>query len=476
MMSANLLLLQLLGSIVTHGHGASTVDATKGGKCNGQEINVLNFVSSDSEIGTFWQSLDDVPSLAILENDLRGALPKSFTICSDIMSVFSTVPARLMFFNLLGRDGNQILPALMADIRFFTTKVASGQIPTVFPYQWVRSCMAIDSSTGMIQWVVNGNLVENSTIDILQGDKIPPNLSGNVILGAYQTSSTKSWMVFSNKLTNLNIFYGLLPLAVMQKRTKGDETCLEEGDYLAWSKMKWDLRGAAVTDKIKPEDLQTNPKVNLYKADFPSRDTCKHFCENIGSQMPTVSNNDALEKLQSFCDKKMKKLTDRIWLPIDDIEDEGVWRDMYTAESLNYTPPWVGNEPNGGTKENCAVVVACNWLDMPCEDASACLCENQPRPIIKLLGLCRESVIDRKYQPQNDVKDIERLSFVGHSSSIEHDRKLNLWMINVVNYNVTGTSKASKLSFTLGKHTWSIVGDTGCNEDERNSYKVDLKM
>ena len=46
----------------------------------------------------------------------------------------------------------------------------------------------------------------------------------------------------ANKLTNLNIFSGLLPLVSMQKRTKDDQVCLEEGDYLAWNEMEWDLR------------------------------------------------------------------------------------------------------------------------------------------------------------------------------------------------------------------------------------------
>ena len=39
---------------------------------------------------------------------------------------------------------------------------------------------------------------------------------------------------------------------------------------------------------------------------------------------------------------------------------------------------------------------------------------------------------------------------------------------------VTATSKASLVSFTLGKHNWTIKGDEGCSFEE--SYTVELKM
>ena len=88
--------------------------------------------------------------------------------------------------------------------------------------------MAIDTASAMINWVVDGNLVENFTIAVLKDSKENINLKGNIILGATQLSS-KFWRVFSNKLTNHNIFSDFPPLSIMEKRTNGDEICLEEG-------------------------------------------------------------------------------------------------------------------------------------------------------------------------------------------------------------------------------------------------------
>ena len=73
------------------------------------------------------------------------------------------------------------------------------------------------------------------------------------------------------------------------------------------------------------------------------------------------------------------------------------------------------------------------------------------------------------------MKDIETLNIVGHSTSIRYDPIQMLWMLSVVHHNVTGTSLATHKSFTLGKNTWTIIGDKGCGKGS-HSYKVELKM
>ena len=174
----------------------------------------------------------------------------------------------------------------------------------------------------MIQWVVDGNLVENNTnVALLKDSTRPSDLNGKLILGAYQLA-TKSWWVMSNKLTNMNIFSSLLSVAVMQKRTRGDGLCFKEGDFLAWSEMKWELRGRAFIENMRPEEFATKPIFNFYPARLPITD-CKHFCENLGTQMPSLSTKVELERLQKFCVTKMKDTPHSVWLAVNDIEEEG---------------------------------------------------------------------------------------------------------------------------------------------------------
>ena len=47
------------------------------------------------------------------------------------------------------------------------------------------------------------------------------------------------------------------------------------------------------------------------------------------------------------------------WIPFNDIQDEGVWRNSYTNQ-VEENPDWGGKEPNGKRTENCALIVS-NW-------------------------------------------------------------------------------------------------------------------
>ena len=49
------------------------------------------------------------------------------------------------------------------------------------------------------------------------------------------------------------------------------------------------------------------------------------------------------------------------------------------------------------------------------------------------------------------------------------------WVLNDAESNVTGISRAPHTSLTLGRHNWTIKGDTGCSEDGKE-YTVELKM
>ena len=72
---------------------------------------------------------------------------------------------------MLGKDGNCWLTLSLSLVDDKTTfyhqlttsaKYADVKLPPVFAHQWVRSCVAINSETGLLQWVVDGTLVENA--------------------------------------------------------------------------------------------------------------------------------------------------------------------------------------------------------------------------------------------------------------------------------------------------------------------------
>ena len=138
------------------------------------------------------ESLRELHSYVELEISSKDPLPPSFTICSSVMTTFGT-DHYLMFFGLLGQDENQWLSAalylqeskhVLSTILLYGIRNADKTLSPIFPHQWVRSCMAINTESGLLQWVVDGTLVENNVIDEIKDPmNRPTNLVGNLILG-----------------------------------------------------------------------------------------------------------------------------------------------------------------------------------------------------------------------------------------------------------------------------------------------------
>merc|ERR1711989_182870 len=113
-----------------------------------------------------------------------------------------------------------------------------------------------------------------------------------------------------------------------------------------------------------------------------------HHCENLGSRVPSMASFEEWTKLQTFLKRNIfdKGLyTLQIWLPIEDWETEGVWKDFYTGQVVeNYTHPWIGSKPDGGKAENCARLFdENNWNDKSCNHPNyACMCSHKSTTIL----------------------------------------------------------------------------------------------
>ena len=200
-----------------------------------------------SEAKEVMKSLRDVHTYAELKNDLSSSLPDKFTICSTIMPTSCTSVNYPLFFNILDNNLGSLMGAWLSisiesemgiDASTWSTSARPG-IPPTFPYQWTRSCMAIDRTYGSIDWVIEGNQVLKSK-NVTDLKKIPKNLSNKLVLGA--SSYGEDWYAQSNKVTNVNIFSSTLPTEEMKTMTQGPDLA-KDGDYLAWRDMEWILHG-----------------------------------------------------------------------------------------------------------------------------------------------------------------------------------------------------------------------------------------
>ena len=167
------------------------------------------------------------------------------------------------------------------------------------------------------------------------------------------------------------------------------------------------------------------------------------------------------QKLEAFFRKI--QTPHKVWLPIDDNQDEGEWRDYYDHQTIDFAPPWKNGEPNGGTTENCVRARmredVVSWLDKPCGNhrPGACVCGRVPFLYLELRGLCANSAIDKHYHPWNNFSNSNEMLLVGEKqSSIKYDESRKVWNLSVARSNVMGFSNASHHTYSLGKHKWSL--------------------
>ena len=458
-------------------------------------LNVVNHVFCQSclrdRVQEDQNTLKEIHTYAELKHDPHVSLPSSFTICSTSMTPYVErwIPYQL-FFTLAGKDGTPWFSAGVKHPNTFymqsTNNYLRVETSPVFPHHWVRSCLALNTLSGLVQWVVDGTLVNNITLPEIKDDRnFPTDLTGKVILGASAGTSFPNWKAVSNMVTNLNIFSSALQVEIMQDYTKGGR-CVAEGDYLAWREMQWNLYGEAVIQTVDEEEpCMEEPLVNLYNVGFPGMASCIHFCQNLGSRAPSVTSHQEWMTLQTFLKGALNRestigVAENIWVATDDQETEGDWQDFYTHEALNFTLPWMESEPNGEHRENCVysrTYESFRWIDVGCHySRGACTCKRNPVPQLNLRGLCPSSNIDINYQPMNSLTNFAKLTFVGlYDTLIEYEKDDKNWKLTVGASNVTGSSNARHATFMLGRHNWTITGDLGCTKSGEE-YTKELKM
>ena len=188
--------------------------------------------------------------------------------------------------------------------------------------------------------------------------------------------------------------------------------CTPVGDYLAWRQMQWTVKGETSIETVDVrEPCMSQPSFNLYPARYSSMESCRNFCQKLGSRSPPLVALEQWTNLQSVLGGLINKNGAKdIWLALNDTDTEGKWVDSYNNNVVNFSLPWAPGEPNGENNENCAVLFPEIGIlfDYPCNDrnwAHTCLCERNPTPFLRLRGLCSNSAVqDTLYRPLNIVQ------------------------------------------------------------------------
>ncbi|XP_065146235.1 uncharacterized protein [Paramisgurnus dabryanus] len=95
----------------------------------------------------------------------------------------------------------------------------------------------------------------------------------------------------------------------------------------------------------------------------------RRYCRERGADLIIINNREE----QGFINKI--SVEDKHWIGLSDIDEEGRWK-WVDGSTLSYRF-WRSREPNGGTKENCALIRSTGWADFPCNDAYNYICEKK---------------------------------------------------------------------------------------------------
>ena len=161
------------------------------------------------------KTLEEVHSYAELKHDPRASLPDSFTVCSTVRTTGCQSYYWPKFFHILDNNRGQFLvpglnhgsidSRLSLNFHENSSPLLFGKVLPLFPSQWMRSCMAVNTTSGLIHWVVDGTLVLSEKFaEVKESKNRPKDLSRKLVLGA--SLYVGSWFASTVEVTNLNIY------------------------------------------------------------------------------------------------------------------------------------------------------------------------------------------------------------------------------------------------------------------------------
>jgi len=176
----------------------------------------------------------------------------------------------------------------------------------------------------------------------------------------------------------------------------------------------------------------------------------------------------------------------RFWAGWWDVGTEGTYYDLSNGVPLgvNDYAPWYFGEPNGVHAENCALVWTQRnaWNDENCAAEMCAFCHMDEAPDLfirgdkeryfglslhnysKRLGLCDETIFDKKYSWVREQTD-GFYTFRGFTASyLKPDVGNKMWRLEVDGApHVYATTEAKDYPFGMRK--WKVYNDTACFED-----------
>ena len=362
--------------------------------------------------------------------------------------------------------------------------------------QWTRVCISLEGT--------KTNLVADGTHLVATdvGNNQRPETATLVLGGVAWSKENRG------RISDFNMFSSSLTVERMiELTTAGGAECGSSGDLLSWNDTEWSLHSQAKMVEVDrrldgPCWRQSKLKIFSIEANHWQHD-CMNLCQKLGGRSPSVRTLHEWEEfVQEFeaVSPFMSKYSHPIWLsateggeemelgrlshwPKHISSEEGIWRDYYTGHELeNYSKPWAYDfkDAKEGNTSNCLLYYPhwSSWKEWKCFALQrGCPCTFDSTPVLHLRGsVCKSSYIKpQRYTIRQLPRDPKTIIFVGLISAQMFVVWDTNWILRDAPMNVTAWSHASKESFSLGKHNWTVK-DPGCSDDPITTFQVEMKL
>ena len=455
------------------------------------------FASGREEYFQF-HNLTEGPRSGKVKEDFNFAMLKSekplsdqFSICSSVLVQF--VREYFSFFVIMNEDasypwftfyinvegsGSQPSHHVTSSVKGFwvPTSPKSHQLKDWSLQEWTQACLSVDTETGEVVIVVNGEVLLKQPIEQLKSER-PRSLNGAVILGL--DWQRKDFIRQSEAgIGNVQIYNKVLDLSTMVEATHSGE--FPEDAYLRWNPSNW-MRTGEVRILNTSNFLRWKQRLHYFSA-VSTWNQCSKFCSRLQKKgrLPSVRNRtESLKVVQRS--KRMINRTALMYASFNDKGREGDFVDVYTGDAMPKDLFSIG-EPDGGESENCiAWSTKSDGLmdDIPCDKKSRkrdCFCELQGTITAKLRGLCGSSNLDSFYTiTQGEQGEVDFKGLKGTTISLKEEK----WEAMTREGTNTRNILAPKSSHLLGRYEWLVENDSHtCGGDplKSDTYHTFLKM
>ncbi|XP_042228343.1 uncharacterized protein LOC121870578 [Homarus americanus] len=385
------------------------------------------------EVGVYRYSEEDIPPS---EEDTFSSKYRTPLYTDEVLNSFSLC-VRLRLLAIGGRSCFINLARARDGVHFV---IRGGKY-----YRWYHVCFTYNELDHQVSSYLDGHLQYQVKVEL---DKV-------IQVDEVSLGRAKDWryLTYVGDLTQVNMWRRSMNEEEIEKIAKCETD--PQGDFISWER---DLLQQNLTQEYMVLEQLCRNGTDPFYFWFPwvPHGTAQYVCEALGSHLPQPTTEHEIKTLHNLTtqlwsdDNRFRN----IWTPIDDQENEGVWRSRVSSFT-DISPLWSKGEPNGLEYENCVYIGSKLMDDVNCfETLALAACRFEEQRVFTLRGICEKKSEKNSFLAWQDELGV--LVFKGfNKGQIVKNNNSWVWMDTSSNTTLARIEDV-KHDFPMGRHWWSL--------------------